>query len=279
MAYVLVTMPEARPILDHINIGGYSSAQVSEILDKTRLVVAALYPRENGGGIRAAAWGDYPSLRAGFAFGMSRDWKRRRSDAAGKSYWYSPAYRASLVLGRDHVFAALAAPEAEAMPADPFTQGPGVELPEGFDEFRRGASLALWMDRPAEFLDRFLSSLRVPIRIPAEQLMAGFSPLPAADVAVNAETFGTLHEIRLRIKFGSEDTARTMMTLFSAARLFIFQAANQGGMDQETFELLNLIFARPAVREGASLTLYSPPLDEEGLALLFTLFSIYSRQD
>jgi hypothetical protein len=272
MAYVFISMPEARPILDHINIGGYSSAQVASILDKTRLAVAALYSQESGGGIRAVAWGDYPSLRAGMALGMSRDWKRQRSAGAGKSYWYSPAHRVSLALGRNQVFAAMAAPAA-----DPFTQGPGIDAPEGFNAFREGACLALWMDEPAGHLDRFLSALRLPLRIPAEQLMAGLSALP--DSASPAGTAAqTRYEIKLRLKAPSEANARTMMTLFSTARLFIFQAGNRGGMDPETFELLSLLFARPAEQEGASLTLRSPPLDEGGVALLFNLFSVYSQE-
>jgi hypothetical protein len=299
MAYVFVNVPEARPILDHVNIAGYSSAQVSEILDKTRFAVAALYSPESGRGIRAVTWGNYPNVRAGLAFSMSKEWKRKKS-AAGQSYWYSPAYRLSLALKPGQAFAAVApaavretteqaaAWEASELAAGPFTQGPGIDVPEGFDAFREGACLALWMENPAESLDRFLSALRIPLRIPAERLMAGLSELPPAlpDVgawepgtaAQDPGGFGLLYEFKLRIEVPSEANARTMMTLFSTARIFIFRAGNQGELDQETFRLLSLLFTRPLEQEGASLTLHSPPLDEEGIALLFSLFSVYSQE-
>ncbi|MDR0670487.1 MAG: hypothetical protein LBF95_10435 [Treponema sp.] len=292
MAYVFVDVPGARSILDHINIEGYNSSQVEDILDRTRLAVAALYSPESGRGIRAVTWGTYPSTRAGLAFTMSKDWKRRRS-SAGKSYWYAPAYGLSLALSSTQAFAAVAPStvrgptvpgtggptarevwEAAELPAGPFVQGPGIEVPEGFNTFRQGTSLALWMDRPAETLERFLSALRIPLRIPAEQLMAGFLALPPADGATDTET---LHELKLRIKVSSEASARTMMTLLSTVRLFIVRSGTQGSLDPETLELLSLLFSRPPEQEGVYLTLRSPPLDEEGIALLFTLFSVYSQ--
>jgi hypothetical protein len=302
MAYAFVNVPEARSILDHVNIEGYNSAQVGEILDKTSFAAVALYSPESGRGIRAVTWGTYPSTRAGLAFSMSKDWKRRRS-SSGKSYWYAPAHGLSLALSAGQAFAAvapaavrgIAAPEtgepsarevweSTELAAGPFTQGPGIEVPEGFNVFRQGTSLALWMDSPAESLDRFLSALRIPLRIPAEQLMVGFSALSPADAdvsygsgAVVVEPSGPLHELKLRINVSSEANARTMMTLFSTARLFIFRAGNQGGTDPEIFELLSLLFSRIPEQEGVYLTLRSPPLDEERIALLFNLFSVYSQ--
>jgi hypothetical protein len=298
-AYIFVDVPEARPVLDHVNIEGYSSAQVASILDKTRFAVAGLYPAESGRGVRAVTWGNYPRTRAGLAFGMSKEWKRQRS-AAGKSYWYSAGHGLSVALESGQSFVAVApaavrnnpaareAWEAAELAAGPFARGPGIEAPEGFNAFREGAFLALWMDRPAESLDRFFGALRVPIRIPAEQLMAGLSTLPPPDAdtadadeqnpgTVEPEA-GRLYELKLRIKVPSEANARTLMTLLSTARIFIFGAGNQGGIDQETFELLNLFFARPPEREGDSLILRCPPLDENGVALLFNLFSVYSQE-
>ncbi|MDR2135414.1 MAG: hypothetical protein LBO76_02245, partial [Treponema sp.] len=260
------------------NIGGYSSAQIGEILDKTSFAMAALYSPESGRGIRAVTWGDYPSARASFAFGMSKEWKRRRA-ASGKFFWYSSAYRLSLTLSSSQVFAAVApaaareAWEAAELAAGPFVQGPGIEVPEGFNAFREGSCLALWMESPAGYLDRFLSALRIPLRIPAEQLMLGFMELPPAA----PDPAGPLHEIKMRIKVPSEANARTMMTLFSTARLFIFRAGNQEGIDPGMFELLSILFTRPLEQEGVFLTLRSPPLDEDGIALLFNLFSVYSQ--
>jgi hypothetical protein len=288
MAYVVANVPEARPVLDRISIEGYNSTQMAEVLDKTQFAVAALYPPESGRGIRAVTWGKYPNVRAGFAFTMSKDWKRQRT-ASGKYYWYAPTHRLSLALSSSQAFAAVAPAQGIADPAarealaavemaaGPFTQGPGIEVPEGFNAFREGSYLALWMENPAERLDRFLSALRVPLHIPAEQLMAAFSTLPPVQEPGPDEASGTLHEIKLRITAPSEATARSMMTLFSTARIFILRSGSPGGMDGETFKLLSLLFTRPVEQEGAFLTLRSPPMDERGIALLFNLFSVYSQ--
>jgi hypothetical protein len=318
-AYILVDVPQARPILNKVNLGGYNSAQLSGILDKTSFAAAALYPPESGQGIRAVAWGNYPSFRAGLAFGTSKEWKRQRS-ATGKTYWYSAGRRVSLALERNRAFAALdpaaamfapaptgttaapvAAREAAAIrgaAAGPYAQEPGINIPEGFNGFREGAPLALWMENPAGFLDRFLGALRLPIRIPAERLMAALSVLPSAEPSAKPPAglpalpkagpdtdpqnsrdsdAGTQYEIRLRIKTPSETSARTFLTLFSTARLFVFRSGGLGEMNQETLKLLNILFARQAEQQGAYIILRSPSLDENDIALLFNLFSVYSQ--
>ncbi|MDR1444443.1 MAG: hypothetical protein LBI94_06150 [Treponema sp.] len=298
-AYLFINVPAARPILNQVNLGGYNSAQLGEILDKTRFAAAALYSRS----IRAVAWGDYPSFRAGMALGMSKEWKRQRS-AAGKSYWYSAGRRLSLALERGRAFAALETAGFGPAPAEtaalspatgeaviaagPYAQGPGIDIPEGFNAFREDAPLALWMENPAEPLDRFLGMLRLPIRIPAEQLMAALSALPGTGLAdpqntqeaavpalPAAENQETLYEIRLQIRTPSEASARTFMTLYSTARLFILRSGSQG--NQETIKLLNIFFTRPAEQQGAYITLHSPPLNEHDIALLFNQFSVYSQ--
>jgi hypothetical protein len=161
----------------------------------------------------------------------------------------------------------------------PYAQGPGIGTPEGFNVFREGTSLALWMENPAESLDRFFSVLRLPIRIPAEELLAALSmvpdsdsPAPDAGPVAGPGGAGPLYEIRLRIKAPSETNARTLMTLFSTARLFISGSA---GAEPGIPDLLSLLFARPPEQEGLYLTLRTAPMGEDDVALLFSLFLIY----
>jgi hypothetical protein len=66
------------------------------------------------------------------------------------------------------------------------------------------------------------------------------------------------------------------MTLFSTARLFLPQVARTA---PEAFELLSLFFARPPEQEGAYLTVRTAPVSEGDIALLFNLFSVYSREN
>jgi hypothetical protein len=171
-------------------------------------------------------------------------------------------------------------PAGTAAPVSgPYAQGPGIETPEGFNVFREGTSLALWMENPAESLDRFFSALRLPIRIPAEELLAALSMVPdsgsaAPDLGPVAGSGGAgpLYEMRLRIKAPSETNARTLMTLFSTARLFI---SGSGGAEPGIPDLLSLLFARPPEQEGLYLTLRTAPMEEDDVALLFSLFLLY----
>jgi hypothetical protein len=290
MLYLVADVPRARPFLDHISIEGLAKADAALILDRTRYAAAAVFPPDSGKRFQAAAWGEYPSFGAGLAFASAGDWKKRRSPAG--PFWYSAERDISLAFNRAQAFAVLGPAEPEAgagaLPgAGPYPQGPGVPVPEGFSGFREDTCLALWMDEPAGPLDRFLGALRLPLRIPAEQLMAGVSPLPGSEPPLPALDSGALapggsealYELKLRIKTPSEANARTLMTLFSTARLFISRTGNQGGTDQETIELLNTLFARPPEREGPYLKLRSAPLDGDRVALLFSLFSVYSGEN
>jgi hypothetical protein len=278
--YLTVDVPLARSFLDRFSIAGLRPGETAMILDRTRYAAAAFFPPDSNRKLQAAAWGNYPSFSGRLALTGDRGWKRRRSPAG--SFWYSAAQGASLAFNKSQAFAALGPPAAAAPASGPYAQGPGVQTPEGFDVFRKGASLALWIENPAESLDRFFSALRLPLRIPAEELLAALSmvpdsdsPAPAAGTAAGPGGAGPLHEIRLRIKAPSETNARTLMTLFSTARLFIPQT---GGDGSEISALLFLLFARPPEQEGVYLTLRTPPMGEGDIALLFNLFLVYLEQ-
>jgi hypothetical protein len=273
--YLTVDVPLARSFLDRFDIMGLGREDAAQILNRTRYAAIAVFPPDSAVRLQAAAWGNYPSFRGRLALTGDRGWKRRRS-AAG-SFWYSAGQGVSLAFSGTQAFAALG-PAAPA--SGPYAQGPGIEAPEGFNHFREGASLALWVENPAGSLDRFLSALRLPIRIPAEEFLAALSMVPGSDSAVAEAAAepggaGPLYEIRLRIRAPSETNARTLTTLFSAARLFIPGA---GAAEPGISELLSLLFARPLEQEGVYLTLRTAPMSEGDVALLFSLFSVYSGQ-
>ena len=289
MLYLVVDVPQARPFLDYIDIEGLAKEDAAQILDRTRHAAAAVFPPDSGKRLQAVAWWNYPSFGAGLAFASAKDWKRRRSPAG--PFWYSADRDISLAFNKGQAFAALGPVEGgaeitagTAPAAGPYAQGPGVPVPETFSAFREGACLALWLENPAGPLGRFLEGLRLPIRIPAEEFLAslvplafpeeapGFAGLPGGAAGPGGE--GTPYEIRLQIRAPSETNARTLKTLFSTARIFIARAG-----DAEYPELLSLLFARPPEQEGPYLKLRSAPLNEKDIALLFTLFSIYSGWD
>ncbi|MDR1636906.1 MAG: hypothetical protein LBR93_06175, partial [Treponema sp.] len=145
-AYMYVDVEKARPALDKISFAGLSRSDTAMILDRTSYAVAGFYPPESGKTAQFSAWGRYPSGRAGFALGTSRDWKRLKSENRQR-FWYSAPAGASVALNADRAFAALSPPavpglKVSAKAPSPFALPPGTPLPEGFTEFRRDAALA-----------------------------------------------------------------------------------------------------------------------------------------
>jgi hypothetical protein len=268
-----------RSLLDRFVLGGISGGQAAEILDRTRYAAAAVYPPEPPGAagkVQLTAWGNYPKVRTQFAFTFDKNWKKRKS-ATGKSYWYS---------GRDGLSVALTAGQAfvsMGANSDPFAASPGTPSPEGFAEFHRGAALALWVEDPAIPLNRFLSEMKLPLQIPAEQLLVSLYPLPPDGpeqgapplTAPFAEPGSANYEAHLRIKTPTASQARALVTLFSMARLFASNAAGTGGITA----LLPIFFAYPPVQDGAFLNIRTAPMGAGEIALLFDLFSVYSTQN
>jgi hypothetical protein len=282
LVYLVADVPLARPFLDLFSIGGLRKEETAQVLDRTRYAAAAVFPPDSGRRFQAVAWGAYPSFGARLA--LTGDWGWKRGRAAAGSFWYSAERDAALAFNRAQAFAVLGTAESGTAPASgPYAQGPGIDAPEGFNAFREGAPFGLWMENPVMFLDRFFSALRLPIRIPAEELLAALSMVPGADSpapnagpAAGPGGAGPLYEIRMRIKAPSETSARTLMTLFSTARLFI---SGQGGAGTGISELLPLLFARLPEQEGPYLTLRTAPMRERDVALLFSLFLVYSGQN
>jgi hypothetical protein len=285
-AYAYIDVEKARPVLDRISFAGLDQSDTAMIFERTSYAVAGFYPPESGKTAQFSAWGRYPSSRAGFALGTSRGWKRMKSENRQR-FWYSPRTGASVALEAGRAFAALSPPgAADAGAPNPFALPPGVPLPEGFTEFRRDAALAFWLEEPEGYLNRFLSAMNLPLRIPAESFMASLHPLPA-EIGGNAgsgeQPEEQVYESRIRIKTPQASQARGLVTLFSMARFFLSQAAQkpevQNSDASETVALLSLLFTNPPSLEGPFLNLRSAPMSGKDIALLFNLFSVYSSQN
>jgi hypothetical protein len=290
LVYVFADVDASRPILNRVGFGGINGGQAADILDRTRYAAAAVYPEEPSAGapgrgssptVQAAAWGKYPSAGAGFFFAFSKDWKKKKS-VTGKSYWYSERDGLSVALSSSQAFAAM------GMNPDPFAPSPGTPSPEGFAEFRRGAALTLWLENPADPLNRFLDGMGLPLQIPAEQLLISLYPVSPDEPKQRAEPLAVTpveiglasYEARLRIKTPSPSQARALVTIFSMARLFVSNAAGTGGSPPAGITaLLSILFANPPVQDGTFLNIRTALMDESEIALLFSLFSVYSIQN
>ncbi|GHV01653.1 hypothetical protein FACS189485_00420 [Spirochaetia bacterium] len=298
--YVFADVDAGRPILNRVSLGGIADGQAAGILDRTQYAVLALYPPAPSAGaevprtMQAAAWGKYPGAGAGFYFAFSKDWKKKKS-VVGKSYWYSAQNGLAVALNSRQAFVAIGEGAAAGQnnaadsknPLDPFAASPGTPSPEGFTEFRRGAALTLWLENPSAILNRFLDGMNLPLQIPAEELLIGLYPAPSAEFAAKlsagkqtSENGLANYEAILRIKTPSVSQARALVTIFSMARLFAANAAGAGGIAAPSMAALApILFANPPEQDGAFLNIRTALIDESEIALLFSLFSVYSIQN
>jgi hypothetical protein len=258
LVYVYADVKSSRPILDNMPIAGVDKKQSVRIFDMTRSVAAAVYPEETGTSIRAAAWGKFPVSQAGFAFTFDKNWKKIRPKT-GSAYWHSDRNRLSLSLGSGQAYIALA---PWGNPGSPFSDPPGTLIPDGFDEFRRGAALACWLEDPQVPINKFLNALELPLQVPAEQAFISLFPLEQD------------YEALIRIRTPSVSQARALVSLINMARLFISDMAES---DREA-ALGALLFANPPVQDGQNINLRTALMSEKDIALLFSAFSIYSQE-
>ncbi|MDR1352103.1 MAG: hypothetical protein LBK05_02380 [Treponema sp.] len=274
MAYFAVDIPAARPILDLALFEGIRGGEAAEILDMTDTATGAVYAVANeedtpAGSPRReavpaerryliAAQGKYPAGRAGFAFTFSREWKKLKSPA-GKRYWYSRREDLALVLETR---------SALVSNADPYPRSAAVEIPGAFREFRENAALAGWVRSPSVPLNRFMAQLNIPIQIPADLLVFAVYPAKEGEF-MEGEEEKRLYTARVRLETQSPSQAKALASMFSMMRLF--------AADTELPPAIAAFLANTPAVDGAALILSTGVLEPEAIALLFNMFSVYSR--
>ena len=272
LVYVLADVQKARPILDFVQIREMNEKQAKQMLDKTRYAAAALYPPESGRRFQLTAWGAYPSFRVGMGFSMNRNWKKQRS-AAALPYWYSAKDRLSVALNAKQAF--VSAPLND-VPLEPFPPFPGVESPEGFGEFRRGALVSCWLEQPAAVVSAAFEKMQIPLQLPAERIFVSLFPAAgriAADEKTAGETAAPQYEALIRIQVSNATQARALAVLLTLAKAFL--PAGMSEVDGPA-SLAALLFANPPVQNGASLDIRTAALTRGDIALLFSFFPVYS---
>ena len=296
--YLWADVKQAKPILQLLSLGELNGKDASQILERTDTALAAFNSRgapgapavsgspEAAGSLETpgfpehfffAGWGNYPNLRAGFSMTFSRDWKKIKS-STGNRYWYSEVYKLGIALGSGLAFAS---------DGDPFAVFPTLtDAPVGFEEFRRQNVLALWLNNPGVSLNRFISALGLPIQIPAEDFFMGVTRLPANQNPADKEITDARWELVITIKTPSAKDARSLLALFSMARLLTGAVGQQPGSNNTQTdgasmspkEAAALFLANAPQQNGEYLTIRMGPLDENRIALLFSKFSIYSEK-
>jgi hypothetical protein len=267
-AYILTDVQETKPFLDA------PDKYLQQIVDATRYAAMAFYSPNDTRRYHLAAWGNYPSSRAKMALGANKDWKKLRSGVTNSEYWHSEKDQLSVAMTSNQVFVSAARAKE---PSDPFSAGPEIALPEGFNEFRRGSVLSCWFENPSTLIGQRLAEMGIALEIPAEQLFFSIFPVSGqTDSAAEQQ-----YESVLRMQFSSETQATAVATLLSFTRgLFSLRAdppdVKQGeGVSGIFTTLASLLFANPPVREGKSLIIKTNALDGENVSLLFKSFSLW----
>jgi hypothetical protein len=247
-AYIFTNVKEARPILDILPVPQLKNWQANLILENTEMAAAALFTSESGRRFQVAGWGNYPSLRARVALFFNTTWKKQR--ATSGTYWSSAAQKMSVVINPKQVFAvAWLNDHINPVPAL------GVKMPEGFNQFMRGAALSCWMESPALILNQILLKEGIPVNLPAEQLFLNLNPKGANQ-----------YEVLFRLKFENAAQARTIAGVLALAGAF---SANQKSL------MSSLFFANPPVLNGRNIDIRTALLSDKEITLLLKMFLLY----
>jgi hypothetical protein len=274
--YLNADVSAARPILDRLSLGGLGGGEISQFLDMTHSITAALYssgPRR----FLAASGGRYPSARGGIFFSTSKDWAKTKS-ASGINYWHSDKSALSVYLGPSTAYVS---------DGDPFVSAPGAESPPGLADLGAGAVLSGWMDKPGPPLSRIIAALGVPLQIPADRLVFGVYPAENAvelSGGTSAKTSAEDGSYRatLRLETQSETQAAALARIFTMAKrasAFIDFSAMAGGdlADANLASLAGVFLSNVPEQNGSVLTLKTGIMNGRDIALLFNTLSVYSN--
>jgi hypothetical protein len=256
--YFRADVSAARPILDGLSFGAVTGAEVSDFLDMSDSLAAALYGSKDASQrFLAAASGKYPGVRGGMFFSASADWEKARS-ASGIEYWHSEKSELSVFLSANRAFFS---------DADPFVPPPGAESPAGLSSFKDGAALSGWMENPAAPLSRIAGALGIPVEIPAEKMIFAVYPSSSKE--------GRAYKAVLRLETKNPARADALVRLFTLARAGMALTDFSSRPDLQS--LYRIFFAEAPAQDGSALVLTTGTMQGRDIALLFNTLSVYSK--
>jgi hypothetical protein len=276
LVYFYADVKRTQPILAHISLKNIDMKQTLGLLGKVDFLSGAVYPKSPSvpgapRNILLHAWRQRGRIPGGGVLALSPQWEKTAS-RTGARYWHSSAYGLS---------AAIQKTEAFVSDGDPFIDGPPVAAPEKLEELRIGASgrqaetppaLVLgWLENAGTPVNNFLSTLGLPVRIPAERIFFAIHETPGGQRPV--------YEVSLRIETRNANQARALVSILGLVRGLQAKGlpdAADTGADREFLETLRPLLANPPGVDGTDLLIHTGPMSAEGIALLVNRFAAYS---
>jgi len=244
--YILADVKQSRSIIDLLPIEELQDKQTKQMLDRTNIAAAALFPNESGRQFQLAAWGSYPNSRASMALGANKHWEKQ-IDSEGRTYWYAPSVGLSIAMTARQAFAVSFTRRGQ--PAEPHAAVPGIEIPEGFNEFADGAPLSCWMNDPGTVLSGIMNNAGIPLNFPIQQLFTNIYPIAGE------------YEALIRLIFETQTQARGAATVLGFA----------SALAPADFELASILLANPPIQNGNNIDIKTARLTEDDLKVLLGL--------
>jgi hypothetical protein len=240
-----------RSVINAIPIRDLQSWQAILVLDSTDTAAVGLFHRETGRRFHLVGWGNYPSFTSSIALFLHWKWKWLYAQTG--SFWFSDYYRLSVRITSKQIYTLAWRSERTS----PVPESNSVEIPEGFNEFRRQSGelppLSLWMDNPGSMLNQMFARERIRINIPSDRLY------------LNLYLGGTnLYRAELKLQFINEIQAWNTAAMLSSINVFPFS---------ESASFLGpLLFFEPPFVNDRYLDFQTDLLTEEEIALLMRMF-------
>ena len=253
LVYLFINVPEARPLLELLPIEELKTTQVRQMIDRTNIAMVAFFPEESNRRFQITSRGNYPKSGADMMLSLNKDWKKQRY-AINNTYWHSGKDKLSIAMTTRQAYIAAWTNDT---PADPFAAAPGIEIPDGFNDFRKGtgAFLSCWVENPGPVFSQALEKAGVPIRFPVQQLFVNVNS--AADKK---------YEATIRLQFENAIHARGVSAILSLAGAF-----------SSDDPIAKLFLSNPPVLNGRNLDIKTAALSESDILQILKIVRGFSR--
>jgi len=250
--YLFADAKEAKFIINNLPIKELKNDQVRQMINRTDFIAVALFSIVSGRRFQIAAWGNYPKSGAEMVLGANKNWNKRNA-ADGSVYWYSDADKLSMAVNSKQIFASVWLKDSNVIP---YNAAQSVNIPEGFNDFRKAAVFSCWLENSNRIIQQMLNKTGLPVRMPVQQLFLSVNKVQSQK---------DYYEAAIRLQFENASQARGAAAILNLAGAFT-------SSDPE-LKLIMLFLANPPVQKDRSLEIKTNPLSEDEIINIIQIFS------